>query len=106
MQRSIEEEARRPDKTEDEDEATREEGLTVETDGTEEAAAEILEAALEIYEYKEREVEEVGEGYLRAMGAIELLTQDEEPSGTTLVDARNGFNDLSRLTMLWTVQHH
>ena len=60
---------------------------------------------MEIYEYKEREVEEVGEGYLRAMGAIELLTQDEEPSGTTLVDARNGFNDLSRLTMLWTVQH-
>ena len=28
-----------------------------------------------------------------------------EPSGTTLVDARNGFNELSRLTMLWVVCH-
>eukprot|EP00957_Ditylum_brightwellii_P157649 11999074-Ditylum_brightwellii.AAC.1 len=27
------------------------------------------------------------------------------PGGTTLVDARNGFNKLSRLAMLWTVRH-
>ena len=60
---------------------------------------------MEIYEYKEREVEEVGEGYLRAMGAIELLTQDEEPSGTTPIDARNRFNELIHLEMLWTVRH-
>ena len=25
-------------------------------------------------------------------GALEFLTQDSYPSGTTLVDARNGFN--------------
>eukprot|EP00957_Ditylum_brightwellii_P028913 2184347-Ditylum_brightwellii.AAC.1 len=27
------------------------------------------------------------------------------PGGTTLIDARNGFNKLSRYAMLWTVQH-
>ena len=27
------------------------------------------------------------------------------PGGTTLVDAHNGFNELSRLVMLWTVRH-
>ena len=49
----------------------------------------------------------VGKGYgtLRALGALDLITQYTEPSGTTLVDARNGFNELSRLTMLWTVRH-
>ena len=39
------------------------------------------------------------------MGALEILTQDVEPIGTTLVDACNRFNELSRLAMLWTVQH-
>ena len=39
------------------------------------------------------------------MGALEFLTQDVEPIGTTLVDACNRFNELSRLAMLWTVQH-
>ena len=34
-----------------------------------------------------------------------LNGQEAEPSGTTLVDARNGFNELSRLAMLWTVRH-
>ena len=34
-----------------------------------------------------------------------LLTQEADPVGTTLVDARNGFNDLICLTMLWTVCH-
>ena len=34
-----------------------------------------------------------------------FLTQEEEPSGTTLVDSHNGFNDLSLLEILWIVQH-
>ena len=40
-----------------------------------------------------------------ALGAIELFTQDSEPSGTTLIDVRNGFNHMSRLAILWTVRH-
>ena len=40
------------------------------------------------------------------MGALEFLTQDAELSGTTIGDARNGFNELSRLEMLCTVRHH
>ena len=43
---------------------------------------------------------------VRIVGVFyQFLTQEAEPSGTTLVDARNGFNELSRLAMLWTVQH-
>ena len=53
----------------------------------------------------DREGEEGGEGTQRALGSLEFLTQEAEPSGTTLVDARTGFNELSRLAMLWTVQH-
>ena len=49
--------------------------------------------------------EEEGDETLRALGALEFLTQDAEPSGTTLVDARNGFNELNRLEILWTVRH-
>ena len=49
--------------------------------------------------------EEEGGGTQWSLGALEFLTQEAEPSGTKLVDARNGFNDLSRLPMLWTVQH-
>ena len=52
-----------------------------------------------------REGEEGGGGNQRALGALEFLTQEAEPSGTTLFDARNGFNELSRLAMLWTVRH-
>ena len=40
---------------------------------------------------------------LRALGALYFLTQDADPSGTTLVDDRKGFNELSRLAMPWTV---
>ena len=40
-----------------------------------------------------------------ALGALEFLTQEDEPSRTTLVDACNGFNELSRLAILWTVRH-
>ena len=49
--------------------------------------------------------DEVGETQ-QALEALEFLTQEEELSGTTLVDARNGFNQLSRLAMLWTVRYH
>ena len=38
----------------------------------------------------------------KALGDQEFLTQDAEPSLTTLFDACNGFNKLSRLAMLWT----
>ena len=51
------------------------------------------------------EIEEGGYGTIRAMKAIEFLTQEEEPSGTTLVDARNRFEELSRLAILWTVRY-
>ena len=40
------------------------------------------------------------------MVALEFLTQDAEPSRTTLVDASNGSNELRRLSMMWTVRHH
>ena len=60
---------------------------------------------MEVEEVEGREGEEEGGDTLRALEALELLTQDAEPSGTTLVDARNGFNKLSRLAMLWTVRH-
>ena len=53
----------------------------------------------------EVELKEGGYGTLRALGALELLTQDAELIGTRLVDAHNGFNELSRLAMLWTVRH-
>ena len=46
------------------------------------------------------EDKEGGDGTLRAMGALEFLTQDAELSETTLADSCNGFNKLSRLVML------
>ena len=81
--------------------------LTIETAGTEEEAEEGLVAALEMKVEGERgrEGEEGGRGTQRALEALDFLTQEAEPSGTTLVDARNGFNELSRLEMLWTVRH-
>ena len=50
-----------------------------------------------------REGEGEGGGTLRALKALEFLTQEAESSGTMLVDARNGFNELRRLAMLCTV---
>ena len=35
-----------------------------------------------------------------------MLTQDADPSRTTLVDVCNGLNELIRLSILWTVRHH
>ena len=76
--------------------------LIIETAGTEEEAVEGLAAALgmDVEEDRESEGEEGGGGTQRALEALEFLTQEGEPSGTTLVDARNGFNELSRLAML------
>ena len=81
--------------------------LRIDTTGTEEEAAEGLAAALvmEVEEDRGEEGDEGGEGPQRALRALELLTQEAEPSGSTIVDDRNGFNKLSRLTMLGTVRH-
>ena len=77
----------------------------MDTEGTEDEASEMMESELGIEVNGEGKEEEEGEGNLRELGAIELLTQDAYPSRTMLVDAHNGFNKLSRLTMLWTVRH-
>ena len=77
--------------------------LTIETTGTEEDAAEQLEGALRMEVEETGKVGEGGDGTQRSLGSLEFLTKDAESSGTTLVDARNGFNELSRLVMLWTV---
>ena len=70
-------------------------------------AAERLEAALGMDIEQEGEGEgEGGEGgdrTQREWGALEFLTQDAEPSGTTLIYSRNRFNEISHLKMLWTV---
>ena len=86
--------------------------LIIETAGTEEESAEGLKAALgmasqemEVEEDRGSEGEDLGGGTQRALGPLEFLTQEAEPSGTTLVDACNGFNELSCLAMLCTVQH-
>ena len=84
--------------------------LSIDTEVTEEKAAEGLEAALATQEIEVvgeggSKGEEGGGGNQRALEALEFLTQDAEQSGMTLVDARNGVNELSRLAMLWTVRH-
>ena len=60
---------------------------------------------MEVKEDGGRKGEEGGYGTPRALGDLEFLTQYAEPSGTTPVDARNEFNEPSRLAMLWTVRH-
>ena len=62
----------------------------VDTEGIEEEAAEILDEALGMEAEEEGEVEEGGDGTLKVLEAIEFLTQDAEPSETTLFDACNG----------------
>ena len=84
--------------------------LRIETATSEEEAAEGLSEALETQEMEVEgdggsEGEERGGRNQWALEALEVLTQDAELSGTTLVDARNGFNELSRLAILLTVQH-
>ena len=60
---------------------------------------------MEVEEARGSEGEDEGGETQRALGSLQFLTQNAEPSGTTLVDARNGFNEMSRLAMLWTVWH-
>ena len=73
----------------------------------EEETAEGIEAILgmEVKENRDRKGKEGGDRNQRLLGALEFLTQDAEPSGTTLVDDRNGFNELIRLAMLLTVRN-
>ena len=77
--------------------------ITIETSGTEVEAAKGLLAALSM-EIEEKEGFD-GDGTQRALGDRELLTQDAEPSRKTLIEAHNGFNELIRLAILWTVRH-
>ena len=52
-------------------------------------------------EQEDAEAEEEGLGRaLMSLESTEILTHDADPGGTTLVNARNGFNNLSRLVML------
>ena len=69
-QRRSVDEARRSDEEEDEDKAAGEEQLSLETEEKEEEAAEILKEALGMEVKEEGEVEEGGDGNLRALGAL------------------------------------
>ena len=60
---------------------------------------------MEVEENGGSEGKEGGDATARALGALEFLTQDAELIRTTLVDACNGFDNLSRLAMMWTVRH-
>ena len=40
-----------------------------------------------------------------SLGDLEFFTKDADQSGTIIVYAHNGFNNLSRLAILWTVWH-
>ena len=60
---------------------------------------------MEVNEDEGSEGEDGVRGTQRALEALKFLTQEAELSGTPLVDSRNGFNKLSRLAMLWTLQH-
>ena len=42
-------------------------------------------------------------GNLLKLEATGILIQDADPGGTTLVYACNGFNELIRIAMLWTI---
>ena len=102
MARRVEEEGEVAPAAEEQEEESEEMGglmsnLIIETVGTDEEAAEGLAAALGMEVEEERGIkgEEGGGGTQRALEALEFLTQEAEPSGTTLVDACNGFNELS-----------
>ena len=40
-----------------------------------------------------------------ALEATWILIQEAEPGNPTLIDAHNGFNDLIRLVVMWTMRH-
>ena len=46
-----------------------------------------------------------GWGYSKETESHRVPDQEADPSGITLVDSCNGFNNLSRLAILWTVRH-
>ena len=71
--------------------------LNIEMAVTAEEAAERLEALMGMEVVETCEGEEGGDGTQRVLETLEFLNQDAEPSGTTLVDARNGFNELRQL---------
>ena len=54
---------------------------------------------------EEGEVEKGSDGTPRKLGSLEFFTQEVELSVTMLVDAHNGFNELSKLEMIWTMCH-
>ena len=70
--------------------------LDIETAGMDEEAAEHIEVALgmEVEADDGREGKEGGDRNQRALGALEFITKDADPSRTTLVGAHNGFNEL------------
>ena len=47
-----------------------------------------------------------GDGDLLVLVVRGFLNQETDPGITTLVDAPNGFNNPSRLVVMWDVQHH
>ena len=80
--------------------------LRIETAGTEEEATEGLEEALrmEVEEYGGSKGKEGGGGTQHTLETREFLTKDAEPSGTMLVDAHNGFNELSLVAWMPYIQ--
>ena len=66
-----------------------------------EGLAGALNMEMEVFSGDVVEGEEGGDGTQGALGALYYA----DPSGTTLVDACNGFNELSRLAIMWTVRH-
>ena len=71
-------------------------GLTGNSGGTDEEAVQNMESELEV----EVEGDEEGEGNLKELGDTGLLMQEAYLVEIMLIDDHNGFNELSRLTML------
>ena len=46
-----------------------------------------------------------GGGYMLALESTGIITQEADMGGTALVDARNGFNGMTHLEMMWTIRH-
>ena len=65
-----------------------------------------LETELRVDVEGSKEGEMGVEGNLMSLGVTGFLTQEAKMSGTMLVDYHNGFNELSRLAILWTVRHY